>query len=180
MERKFNFNTAKHIAFGLPQINRQTKDIDSQIVLIEAQRIYNYVTKNADKLDWVNKNGLDPQEPYRYYPVRSGPQIFTDSEIYHANLGLNLPFNPHIGPGNSIGEPSSHLDDDARDHDIAYEHGDAIAEADEIFIKKNLDHFFDSDTNVLDKFASGVGALGIQAKKSFESVAGQQYPSEYV
>nr|QKE54881.1 MAG: capsid protein [Parvoviridae sp.] len=89
--------------------------------------------------------------------------------------GWNWPGHRYLGPGNQLdaGEPVDRDDEIAREHDIAYERNPNEAAA--------------ADTQAIDKFAedfqrnlnvhSLVGAVGLQAKKSWEGIFGQKYPA---
>lgn len=88
---------------------------------------------------------------------------------------MRFPRHHFLGPGNDAFEEEEPVDEDdriARTHDLLYEvSADDVSAADELAV----DQFFE-DFSTTGNWHSLIGGVGIQAKRSFEGVFGQQYP----
>ena len=91
--------------------------------------------------------------------------------------GYNLPGHHFIGPGNTADRPESPIDEDdriAQIHDKEY--SSAKSNSDIVTADEKAIQAFDTDYQKTGNKHSLAGRLGLQAKKTVESVIGVQYP----
>lgn len=100
-----------------------------------------------------------------------GAAIYTKA----TTAGATVPGTNYIGPGNTLdsGTPVSGADEDARDHDVAYDKGGDVSEADTLAINQFGDHFADNHFDI----PALLGTVGLSAKKAIEKHTGQLYPA---
>lgn len=97
-----------------------------------------------------------------------------------SNSGIQVPGTKYVGPGNPIdnGQPSSFVDQDAKEHDIQYS------------ISSDPQHIQKSDTDTINRFGDHIaedntditallGHTGLKIKQAIEKHTGQIYPSKY-
>lgn len=85
-----------------------------------------------------------------------------------------LPGHRYLGPGNSVrsGQPVDRDDEIAEIHDLAYEiQPDNVESAD-----RAAEDSFLEDFSTSGNVHSLIGGIGLQAKRSYEGIFGQQYP----
>lgn len=89
---------------------------------------------------------------------------------------LVLPGHRYIGPGNSVrsGQPIDTDDAIAREHDLLYE---VNSNRDVSSIDAHAVDDFLSDFSLTGNWHSLIGGVGLQVKRQYESVFGQQYPA---
>ncbi|XP_011643397.1 uncharacterized protein LOC105431110 [Pogonomyrmex barbatus] len=85
-----------------------------------------------------------------------------------------LPGHRYLGPGNAVrnGPPVDTDDAIARKHDLLYEiQPENVSAADSVAVDEFIEDFQRSGN-----FHSLIGGVGLQVKRSFENIYGQQYP----
>lgn len=80
------------------------------------------------------------------YPQGKGYAYAKSQKVLEAERrGLTVPGYKYLGPGNSLnrGQPTNQIDEDAKEHDEAYDKAKAaqeVSQADNTFVNKALDH----------------------------------------
>lgn len=99
--------------------------------------------------------------------------------------GYTVPGFKYLGPGNTLnlGQPVNEIDEDAKEHDIAYSKAinyKEVEDADTKFISKAGDHIAEGIAgrgSIKNSIGSTLGAVGISIKKAVENKFGAIYPS---
>jgi hypothetical protein len=141
--------------------------------------------EKTDLLRYYNHNrrlaGLSEAYPQGKGYAYANSQKVLDTE----RRGLTVPGYKYLGPGNSLnrGQPTNQIDEDAKEHDEAYDKAKTnqeVSEADNKFVNKALDHlvnainFKETPGNTI---GAAVGAVGIGIKQAVEKHTGIIYPS---
>ncbi len=120
------------------------------------------------------------------YPQGKGYAYAKSRQVIEAERrGLTVPGYKYLGPGNSLnrGQPTNQIDEDAKEHDEAYDKAKTtqeVSQADNTFVNKALDHivnainFKETPDNAV---GATIGAIGIGTKQAVEKHTGVIYPS---
>ncbi|AGO32183.1 structural protein [Junonia coenia densovirus] len=120
------------------------------------------------------------------YPQGKGYAYAKSQKVLEAERrGLTVPGYKYLGPGNSLnrGQPTNQIDEDAKEHDEAYDKAKTsqeVSQADNTFVNKALDHIVNA-INLKETpgnaFGAAIGAIGIGTKQAIEKHSGVIYPS---
>lgn len=120
------------------------------------------------------------------YPQGKGYAYAKSQKVLEAEKrGLTVPGYKYLGPGNSLnrGQPTNQIDEDAKEHDEAYDKAKTsqeVSDADNTFVNKALDHIVNA-INLKETpgntFGAALGAIGIGTKQTIEKHSGVIYPS---
>lgn len=111
--------------------------------------------------------------------------VKSDKILKTERKGLTVPGYKYLGPGNSLnrGTPNNNIDEDAKEHDEAYNKAKTsqeVSEADKKFISKAGDHIVNSinqKESISNTIGGVIGAVGIGLKSAVEKHTGVIYPS---
>lgn len=152
-----------------------------------AHRNYRYGTVRYEngKYNYYDRKGtFVPKEHLN--KISKWPYLYTqEKKIEEDKRGLTVPGYKYLGPGNSLnrGQPNNQIDEDAQEHDQAYDKAKTsqeVSEADNKFVNKALDHIVNAinlKENSANTIGAGIGAIGIGTKQAIEKHSGVIYPS---
>lgn len=143
---------------------------------------------NEDKKDLLrfynhNRRKLQLSEAYPqgdHYSYAKSDKILKGEK-----KGLTVPGFKYLGPGNSLnrGNPVNEIDEDAEEHDKAYDRAktsEEVSAADKSFISKASDHIIkaiNQKESLSNTIGAAIGAVGIGIKSGIEKQTGVIYPS---
>lgn len=141
--------------------------------------------EKKDLLRYYNHNRRLAGLPEAYPQGKGYAYAKSQKVLESERRGLTVPGYKYLGPGNSLnrGEPVNEIDEDAKEHDEAYDKAKTtqeVSQADNKFVNKALDHLVNA-INLKETpgntFGAAIGAIGIGTKQAIEKHSGVIYPS---
>lgn len=162
----------------------QNRIADSRAPII--QKVIEFGVNNIQSDYELNKE-LDKQEIDKENYINRFKNTHSIDERSQTikKSGYTVPGFKYLGPGNTLnlGKPVNEIDEDAKEHDIAYNEAISykeIEDADTKFISKAGDHIAEGIAgrgSIKNSIGGTLGAVGISIKKAVENKFGPIYPS---